>query len=154
MFGSGPGTVRVAAGPSRRDPWAAEIGLANTVFGVCVEAEGRVVGIGRILGGGGLFFQVVDVAVLPEHQKKGLGAKIPVGRIRTADRRGGDDRFLREIRLQSSDTGVFQHVVHDHVGHSVLVDYELVESFPVPASRGVTVGVSQRKQRVWHQFRI
>jgi GNAT superfamily N-acetyltransferase len=68
--------VRVASGLSRRDPWAAKIGLANTVFGVCVEAEGRVVGIGRIIGDGGLFFQVVDVAVLPDHQKKGLGAKI------------------------------------------------------------------------------
>ena len=31
-------------------------------------------GIGRIIGDGGLFFRVV--AVFPEHQKKGLGAKI------------------------------------------------------------------------------
>ncbi len=68
--------VREAAGLSRRNPAAAEAGLPNTLFGICVEREGRVVGIGRIIGDGGLFFQVVDVAVLPEHQKKGLGAKI------------------------------------------------------------------------------
>jgi GNAT superfamily N-acetyltransferase len=68
--------IREAAGLSRRDPGAAEAGLRNTLYGVCVEREGRVVGIGRIIGDGGLFFQVVDVAVLPEHQKKGLGAKI------------------------------------------------------------------------------
>ncbi|KAG1074761.1 hypothetical protein G6F42_025680 [Rhizopus arrhizus] len=29
--------------------------------------------MGRIIGDGYLFLQIVDVAVLPEHQKKGLG---------------------------------------------------------------------------------
>ena len=66
--------VRVAAGLGERDPGAAEVGLANTLFGVCVESEGSIVGIGRIIGDGGLFFQVVDVAVVPEHQGEGLGA--------------------------------------------------------------------------------
>lgn len=68
--------IRVAAGLYRRDPVATEMGLPNTLFGVCVERDEHVVGIGRIIGDGGLFFQVVDVAVLPEHQKKGLGARI------------------------------------------------------------------------------
>ena len=68
--------LRVAAGLNRRDPVAAEAGLPNTLFGVCVESGGRVVGIGRIIGDGGLFFQVVDVAVVPEHQGEGLGAMV------------------------------------------------------------------------------
>lgn len=68
--------VRVAAGLSSRDPRAAELGLPNTLFGVCVESGGEVVGIGRIIGDGGLFFQVVDVAVVPEYQGEGLGAMV------------------------------------------------------------------------------
>ena len=68
--------VREATGLGRRDPVAAEMGLPNTLFGVCVEHDGRIVAIGRIIGDGGLFFQVVDVAVLPEHQKKRLGVRI------------------------------------------------------------------------------
>jgi len=68
--------IRVAAGLSYKDTGAAEIGLANTVFGVCMESEGRVVGIGRIVGDGALFFEIVDIAVMPEHQGKGPGAKI------------------------------------------------------------------------------
>lgn len=68
--------IRASAGLTRRDRRAAEMGLPNTLFGVCVEQEGRLVGIGRIVGDGGLFFEVVDVAVLPEHQKKGLGEMI------------------------------------------------------------------------------
>lgn len=66
--------VREAAGLGRREPVASQIGLSNTLFGVRVERDGRIVGIGRIIGD--VFFQVVDVAVLPEHQKKGLGAGI------------------------------------------------------------------------------
>lgn len=68
--------VRVAASLGRRGPEAAKVGLANTMFGVCVETGERVVGIGRIVGDGGLFFQVVDVAVVPEHQGEGLGAMV------------------------------------------------------------------------------
>ena len=67
--------VRIEAGLSRRDPAAADVGLLNTMFGVCVESGGRVVGLGRIIGDGGLFFQVVGGAVLPEHQGEGSGRR-------------------------------------------------------------------------------
>jgi len=67
--------VRVAAGLSEKYAEAAIVGLANTVFGVCVENRGEAVGIGRVIGDGGLFFEV-DIAVVPEHQKKGLGKTI------------------------------------------------------------------------------
>jgi len=68
--------VRVAAGLSEKDAEAARVGLANTIFSVCVENRGEVVGIGRVIGDGGLFFKVVDIAVAPEHQKRGLGRTI------------------------------------------------------------------------------
>jgi len=68
--------VRKVAGLSEKDLDAARVGLSNTVFGVCIENRGEVVGMGRIIGDGGLFFEVVDIAVVPEHQKKGLGHMI------------------------------------------------------------------------------
>ena len=36
----------------------------------------NVVGMGRVIGDGGLFFQVVDIAVLPAYQGQGLGKQI------------------------------------------------------------------------------
>ena len=39
---------------------AARIGLRNTWFGVHVVYGGETVGMGRIIGDGGCFFQVVD----------------------------------------------------------------------------------------------
>lgn len=68
--------VRSGAGLRLKDTEAVRIGLANTVFGVRVEDEGQVIGIGRIIGDGALFFEIVDVAVLPEYQGNGLGARI------------------------------------------------------------------------------
>ena len=41
--------------------------LPNTVFAVVIRKDGEAVGMGRVVGDGGLFFQVVDIAVLPEH---------------------------------------------------------------------------------------
>ncbi len=45
-------------------------------FAVVVEHRGTAVGMGRIVGDGGTVFQVADIAVLPEHQRRGLGKRI------------------------------------------------------------------------------
>jgi ribosomal protein S18 acetylase RimI-like enzyme len=52
---------------------AAKLALPNTWFGVHVVYGGETIGMGRIIGDGGCFFQVVDVAVQPHHQRRGLG---------------------------------------------------------------------------------
>jgi len=41
---------------------------------------GEPIGMGRVIGDGGSAFQVVDIAVLPEHQGQGLG-KLIMGEI-------------------------------------------------------------------------
>jgi ribosomal protein S18 acetylase RimI-like enzyme len=68
--------LRVAAGLSPRSERAAMLGLPNTLFGVVVTLEGVLVGMGRIVGDGGTSYQVVDIAVRPEHQGRGLGKRI------------------------------------------------------------------------------
>lgn len=68
--------VREAAGLSVKNPSAAERGLANTLFAACVVHEDTVVGIGRVIGDGGLFYDIVDIAVVAEHQKHGVGKLI------------------------------------------------------------------------------
>ena len=68
--------IRVAAGLSPKSAEAAEAGLPNTLFGVVIQKDGRAIGMGRVIGDGGLFFQVVDIAVEPEHQGQGLGKAI------------------------------------------------------------------------------
>ena len=68
--------LRRVAGLSERTQLAAEAGLPSTWFAVTVAHAGRIVGMGRIIGDGGTAFQIVDIAVEPEHQGKGLGKRI------------------------------------------------------------------------------
>ncbi len=69
-------SIRLAAGLSRKSEEAAERGLRNSLFSAVVYSEGNPVGIGRVIGDGGCFFEVTDIAVLPIHQKKGVGDMI------------------------------------------------------------------------------
>ena len=68
--------LRELAGLSPKAREAAEVGLANTLFGVQILDGGQVVGMGRVIGDGGCFFQVVDIAVMPEYQGPELGKLI------------------------------------------------------------------------------
>jgi len=52
----------------------AEKSLNNSVSGVVVEDEnGNVIGMGRIVGDGAIYFYIQDIVVSPKHQKKGIG---------------------------------------------------------------------------------
>lgn len=70
--------LRREAGLSPRTEEQARAGLPGSwaACHVVYEATGEVVGMGRLLGDGGWYFHVVDMAVLPEHQRRGLGDAI------------------------------------------------------------------------------
>ena len=68
--------LRAAAGLSPKSRQAAEAGLPNTLFGVTLYHSATAVGMGRLVGDGGLFYQLVDIAVEPAHQGRGLGKAI------------------------------------------------------------------------------
>lgn len=65
--------LRVLAGLSPKTAEAAARGLPNTVFGVSLREGDRLLAMGRIIGDGGCFLQVVDIAVVPDRQGQGLG---------------------------------------------------------------------------------
>ncbi|WP_224269663.1 GNAT family N-acetyltransferase [Haloprofundus salinisoli] len=80
-------SLREAAGMSPRSRAGAERGLPNSLYAVTAfavdgasesdgEANETPVGMGRIVGDGGTVYQIVDMAVLPDHRGEGLGTKI------------------------------------------------------------------------------
>lgn len=68
--------LRVAAGLSPKSLQAAEKGLENSVFAVTLRVSSKLIGMGRIIGDGGCFYQIVDIAVEPAYQGRGLGKVI------------------------------------------------------------------------------
>jgi len=68
--------LRSAAGLSPKLPEAAARGAGGTLHGVRILRDGELIGMGRIVGDGGCFFFVVDIAVAPAHQGRGLGKRI------------------------------------------------------------------------------
>ena len=125
-----PGTddyrrLRVAAGLSPRSAEAAARGLPNTLFGVSILHADRVVGMGRIIGDGGCFFTVVDIAVEPAHQKRGLGKRIM----------SALDAWLRENAPVSSSVSLFA----DGEAKRLYAQYGFVETGPVAVGMDYTV---------------
>jgi len=55
---------------------AATTGLEGSFAAVTLRSEGEAIGMGRIVGDGGCFLQIVDIAVDPRHRGKGLGKTI------------------------------------------------------------------------------
>lgn len=68
--------LRTASGLSAKTKVAAEIGLKNSIYSVLLKKQDECIGMGRIIGDGGCFCQVVDICVLPEFQGQGLGKLI------------------------------------------------------------------------------
>lgn len=68
--------LRAATGMLSKTPEAVERGLKNTLYGVSLRHAGETIGMGRIVGDNGTVFVVVDIAVSPAWQGRGLGTRI------------------------------------------------------------------------------
>ena len=68
--------LRQVGGLTPRSHAAAEAGLPNSLYVLCIEWDDQVIGMGRVVGDGALFLHIVDVVVDPSHQGRGLGRLI------------------------------------------------------------------------------
>ena len=79
--------------------------------------------MGRVIGDGGWYFHVVDMAVLPEHQRRGLGGTVL-------------SYLLDQIR-HGAPRGAFVSLLADPPGRPLYARHGFVES--APASVGMTL---------------
>ncbi|WP_282942277.1 GNAT family N-acetyltransferase [Paenibacillus sp. RC67] len=50
--------------------------LNNSLYGVVAIVSDEVVGMGRVVGDGSIYFYIQDIAVMPEYQNNGIGKEI------------------------------------------------------------------------------
>jgi ribosomal protein S18 acetylase RimI-like enzyme len=67
---------RSGLSPRRDDQAAVAVRGSWAAVHIRHDGSGSTVGMGRVIGDGGWYFHIVDVAVLPEHQRRGLGDAI------------------------------------------------------------------------------
>ncbi|GAA0653546.1 GNAT family N-acetyltransferase [Salarchaeum japonicum] len=70
--------LREVAGMAPRTVVDARRGLSNSLYGVTMvhEPSGETVGMARVVGDGATVFHVCDMAVHPDHQRRGLGSRL------------------------------------------------------------------------------
>jgi len=69
-------------------------GLANALFSVCILFQGEVIGCGRVVSDGGLYFYVQDLIILPAFQGKGLGKRLMQAIMAYLDRHTHPGAFI------------------------------------------------------------
>lgn len=68
--------LRKLAGLSAKSKEAALIALPNSLYSIQFRKEGNLIAMGRVIGDGACFFQIVDIAVDPKFQNMGLGKRV------------------------------------------------------------------------------
>ncbi len=53
-----------------------ETSLKNSIHCITVKDNEQIVGMGRIVGDGAIYFYIQDIMVHPDYQKKGIGNEI------------------------------------------------------------------------------
>jgi GNAT superfamily N-acetyltransferase len=87
------------------------------------DATGDAAGMGRIIGDGGWYFHIVDMAVLPAHQRRGLGDAVLTA-------------LLARIREQAPP-GAYINLLADPPGRRLYARHGFVET--APASIGMVL---------------
>ncbi|MEX2962547.1 GNAT family N-acetyltransferase [Microbulbifer sp. TYP-18] len=112
--------LRVKAGLSAKSLEAARIGLPNSLYGISIRDAETLIAMGRVVGDAACNFEVVDVAVDPGYQGKGLGRKV-MEYI---------DSYLASVALEGS----YISMIADEPMFYEKLGYRLV----FPASQGMT----------------
>ncbi|QIR07331.1 GNAT family N-acetyltransferase [Salinivibrio costicola] len=112
--------MRVKAGLSPKSLKAATIALPNSLYGISVRKGDDLIAMGRVVGDGACNFEVVDVAVDPSYQGRGLGRQV-MEYI---------DSYLSSVALEGS----YVSMIADEPAFYEKLGYKLVS----PTSEGMT----------------
>lgn len=91
-------------------------------------ADGTSVAMGRVIGDGGCCFHVVDMAVLPEHQRRGLGDLVLT--------------HLLDVVRREAAPGANVTLMADPPGRRLYGRHGFVDSAPTSVGMTLTLGPS------------
>lgn len=80
-----------------------EKGLDNSIYCVCMEDQGKIIGFGRIIGDGATVFYIQDIMVAPAYQKQKVGTLIMRKLMNYIDDNCADDAIIGLIAISELD---------------------------------------------------
>jgi len=88
--------LRAAAGMTDRSRAAVERGLPNSLFGVVAvhTPSDETVAMARVVGDDGAIYHICDMAVHPDHQRRGLGTRLMERVLAYLDRTAPPDAYV------------------------------------------------------------
>jgi GNAT superfamily N-acetyltransferase len=96
---------------------AAACSLPRSLYCVVAMAGDRVVGMGRVVGDGAMYFYIQDVAVVPEHRGRGVGSEI-VRRLTVWVRESAPRRAFIGLFATKAARGIYER--HGFATHPAL----------------------------------
>ncbi|AZK45005.1 GNAT family N-acetyltransferase [Paenibacillus lentus] len=124
--------LRKQAGLSPRSEQGIKIGLSNSLFAVSLYAgnEGKeLVGMGRVVGDGGCFLQIVDIAVRPDYQGQGLGKLIM-------------DELMNDLKNEAPDEA-YVSLIADRPADKLYLKYGF--RYTAPESLGMYLRIKKKR---------
>jgi GNAT superfamily N-acetyltransferase len=115
---------RAGLGPKRPDQAAPAVRQNWAAVHVVHEVDGPV-GMGRVIGDGGWYFHIVDMAVLPRHQRRGLGDAILTA-------------LLDRIRAEAPP-GAWVNLLADPPGRRLYARHGFTETAPASLGMALTL---------------
>lgn len=81
----------------------AETSIRNSVFSVIVKENHNIIGMGRIVGDGAIYFYIQDIVVHPEYQGKGIGKEIMKALMKYLKENAPDKAFVGLFASEGKD---------------------------------------------------
>ena len=116
--------LRRDTGLSSKSVQAATKGLAGTCHSVCVRDGEKLIAMGRVIGDGGCFYQIVDIAVHPDYQRRSIGFEVMT-------------RLMKELR-EHAPSSAYVSLIAD--GHAT----KLYQKFGFEPTAPASVGMALR----------
>jgi ribosomal protein S18 acetylase RimI-like enzyme len=87
--------LRAESGLTPKRPDQGELALANSwAWAHLRSADGEAIAMGRVIGDGGWYFVLADVATLPAHQRRGHARRVLEHLLAEIDRRAPENPYV------------------------------------------------------------
>lgn len=95
--------LRTLVGWARIPDMACRQAFESTILFSCCFAADELIGFGRVVGDGAIYFYIQDVMVAPHYQRSGIGSTIVRELLKNLGSRLGPHSFLGLLAIQGTE---------------------------------------------------